>query len=81
MKSIKIKIQTTTEVLIGNKSVNEVLRDIINIGTEAFGYSNSKKESCETLFEDGEYEDYANVMENRVDILEEAILKILNLID
>lgn len=81
MKSIKIKTQTTTEVLIGDKSVNEVLRDIINIGTEAFRYSNSKREGCEILFEDGEYEDYANDMENRVDVLEEAILKILNLID
>ena len=33
------------------------------------------------LYEDGEYEDYRNDMENRVSVLEGAICKILNLLE
>ena len=64
-----------------DKPVNEVLGDIADICHTSLEYSTSKNEGCETLYEDQEYEDYRNDMEDRVSVLESAICKILNLLE
>ncbi len=67
--------------MLGDKSVNEFLGDVADICHTSLEYSTSKQEGCETLYEDGEYEDYRNDMEDRVSVLEGAICKILNLLE
>ena len=65
MKQVKVKIETTVETMLGDKPVNEVLGDIADICHTSLEYSTSKNEGCETLYEDQEYEDYRNDMEDR----------------
>ena len=81
MKQVKIKIETNVEATLGDKPVNELLKDIAKLCHERLQYSTSKNEGCETLYEDQEYEDYRNDMEDRVSVLESAICKILNLLE
>ena len=78
MKQVKVKIETTVETMLGDKPVNEFLGDIADISLE---YSTSKHEGCETLYQDGEYEDYRNDMEDRVSVLEGALCRILDLLE
>ena len=62
--------------MLGDKPVNEVLGDIADICHTSLEYSTSKNEGCETLYEDQEYEDYRNDMEDRVSVLEGALFRI-----
>lgn len=77
MKQIKVKIETT----LGGKPVNELLKDIADLCHERLEYSTSKNEGCEMLYEDQEYEDYRNDMEDRVSVLEGALCQILDLLE
>ena len=81
MKQVKVKIETTVETMLGDRPVNELLVDIADICHTSLEYSTSKHEGCETLYEDQEYEDYRNDMEDRLSVLEGAICKILNLLE
>lgn len=81
MKQVKIKIETTVETMLGDKSVNDILKDIADLCHERLEYSTSKDEGCEKLYEDGEYEDYRNDMEDRVSVLEGALCRILDLLE
>lgn len=81
MKQVKVKVETIVETMIGDKPVNEVLGDIADICHTSLEYSTSKDEGCETLYEDGEYEDYRIDMEYRVATLEGALYKILDLLE
>ena len=81
MKQVKVKIETTVETMLGDKSVNELLGDIADICHTSLEYSTSKNEGCETLYEDGEYEDYRNDMEDRASVLEGALCRILGLLE
>lgn len=49
--------------------MNEILKDITDLCHKRLEYSTSKNERCETLYEDGEYEDYRNDMDDRVFML------------
>lgn len=69
------------KTMLGDKPVNELLGDIADICHTSLEYSTSKNEGCETLYEDQEYEDYRNDMEDRLSVLEGAICKILNLLE
>ena len=77
MKQVKVKIETT----LGGKPVNELLKDIADLCHERLEYSTSKNEGCEILYEDQEYEDYRNDMEDRVSVLEGALCQILDLLE
>lgn len=77
MKQVKVKIETT----LGGKPVNELLKDIADLCHERLRYSTSKNEGCEMLYEDQEYEDYRNDMEDRVSVLEGALCQILDLLE
>lgn len=77
MKQVKIKIETSVETTLGGKSVNELLKDIVDLCHKTLKYSTSKEEGCEMLYEDQEYEDYKNDMEDRVTVLENALNSIL----
>lgn len=81
MKQVKVKIETTVETMLGDKSVNELLGDIADICHTSLEYSTSKNEGCETLYEDGEIEDYKVDMEDRVATLESALYQILDLLE
>lgn len=81
MKQVKVKIETTVETMLGDKPVNELLNDIADLCHERLEYSTSKQEVCEILYEDGEYEDYRNDMEDRVSVLEGALCHILDLLE
>lgn len=81
MKQVKIKIETSVEATLGDKPVNELLKDIAKLCHERLQYSTSKNEGCEMLYEDQEYEDYRNDMEDRVSVLEGALCQILDLLD
>ena len=81
MKSVKVKIETTLETMVGDKPVNELLGDIADICHTSLEYSTSKNEGCETLYKDQEYEDYRNDMEDRISVLEGAICRILELLE
>lgn len=81
MKQVKVKIETTVETMLGDKPVNELLNDIADLCHERLEYSTSKQEECEILYEDGEYEDYRNDMEDRVSVLEGALCHILDLLE
>jgi len=81
MKRVKVKIETTVETMLGDKPVNEVLKEIADLCHERLEYSTSKNEGCEKLYEDQEYEDYRNDMEDRVTVLEGAICRILDLLE
>jgi hypothetical protein len=81
MKRVKVKIETTVETMLGDKPVNELLGDIADICHTSLEYSTSKNEGCETLYEDQEYEDYRNDMEDRVSVLEGAFCRILDLLE
>ena len=81
MKQVKVKVETTVETMLGDKSVNELLGDIADICHESLEYSTSKNERCEMLYEDGEYEDYRNDMEYRVSALEGTLCRILDLLE
>ena len=81
MKQVKVKIETSVETTLGDKPVNELLKDIADLCHERLEYSSSKNEGCETLYEDGEYEDYRNDMEDRVSVLEGALCRILGLLE
>lgn len=81
MKQVKVKIETTVETMLGDKPVNELLVDIADICHTSLEYSISKNEGCETLYEDGEYEDYRNDMYDRVSVLEGALCRILDLLE
>lgn len=81
MKQVKIKIETSVEATLGDKPVNELLKDIAKLCHERLQYSTSKNEGCETLYEDQEYEDYRNDMEDRISVLEGAICRILELLE
>ena len=81
MKQVKVEIKTSVETTLCGKPVNELLKNIADLCHERLEYSTSKNEGCETLYEDGEYEDYRNDMEYRVDTLEGALCQILNLLE
>lgn len=81
MKQVKLKIETTVEAMIGDKPVNELLNDIAKLCHERLEYSTSKQEGCETLYEDQEYEDYRNDMEDRVSVLEGTLCRILDILE
>lgn len=81
MKQVKLKIETTVEAMLGDKPVNELLKDITDLCHERLEYSTSKNEECEKLYENGEYEDYRNDMADRVTVLEGAICRILDLLE
>nr|DAI56918.1 MAG TPA: hypothetical protein [Caudoviricetes sp.] len=81
MKKVETKISTTVEVTVGGKSVNEVLNNISSICHKSIEYSSSKDEGCNTLYEDGELEDYKVDMEDRVATLESALYQILDLLE
>jgi hypothetical protein len=81
MKKVEIVTKTSVEVNLGGKPVNEFLGDITDICHTSLEYSTSKNEGCETLYEDGEYEDYRNDMEDRVSVLEGALCQILDLLE
>lgn len=81
MKPVKIKIETTVEATLGDKSVNDLLKDIADLCHKTLKYSTSKEKGCEMLYEDQEYEDYRNDMEDRVTTLEGAIYQILDLLE
>lgn len=81
MKKFEIKTQTSIEVSLGGKPVNELLGDIADICHTTLEYSTSKQEGCEMLYEDQEYEDYRNDMEYRVETLEGALCQILDLLE
>lgn len=81
MKQVKIKIETSVEATLGDKLVNELLKDIAKLCHERLQYSTSKNEGCEMLYEDQEYEDYRNDMEDRVSVLEGALCRILDLLE
>ena len=81
MKKVETKISTTVEVTVGGESVNEVLNNISSICHKSIEYSSSKDEGCNTLYEDQEYEDYRNDMEDRVSVLEGALCRILDLLE
>lgn len=78
---MKIKIETSVEATLGDKPVNELLKDIAKLCHERLQYSTSKNEGCEMLYEDQEYEDYRNDMEDRVSVLEGALCRILDLLE
>lgn len=78
---MKIKIETSVEATLGDKPVNELLKDIAKLCHERLQYSTSKNEGCEMLYEDQEYEDYRNDMEDRVSVLEGALCHILDLLE
>lgn len=81
MKQVKVKVETIVETMIGDKPVNEVLGDIADICHTSLECSTSKNEECEMLYEDQEYEDYRNDMEDRVSTLEGALCQILDLLE
>jgi hypothetical protein len=81
MKQVKVKIETSVETMLGDKPVNELLKDIANLCHERLKYLTSKNEGCEMLYEDGEYEDYRIDMEDRVATLESALYQILDLLE
>ena len=81
MKRVKVKIETSVEIMLGDKPVNEVLSDVTDICHTSLQYSTSKNEGCEMLYEDQEYEDYINDMEDRVSVLEGALCHILDLLE
>lgn len=81
MKTIKIKTETISEAIIGDKPVNEVLSEIAGLCHDRLRYSTSKQERCEMLCEDGEYKDYGHEMEDRVLALEGALCQILDLLE
>lgn len=81
MKQVKVKIETSVETTLGNKPVNEVLKEIADLCHERLEYSTSKNEGCEMLYEDQEYEDYRDDMEDRVSVLEGALCQILDLLE
>ena len=81
MKPVKIKIETTVEATLGDKPVNDLLKDIADLCHKTLKYSTSKAKGCEMLYEDQEYEDYRNDMEDRVTTLEGAIYQILDLLE
>lgn len=81
MKQVKIKIETTVEATLGDKPVNDLLKDIADLCHKTLKYSTSKEKGCEMLYEDQEYEDYRNDMEDRVITLEGAIYQILDLLE
>ena len=81
MKQVKVKIETTVETMLGDKPVNELLNDIADLCHERLEYSTSKQEECEILYENSEYEDYRNDMEDRVSVLEGALCCILDLLE
>lgn len=70
MRQVKVKIETSVETMLGYKPVNELLKDIADLCHERLQYSTSKEQGCEMLYEDQEYEDYRNDMEDRVATLE-----------
>lgn len=81
MKQVKIKIETTVEATLGDKPINDLLKDIADLCHKTLKYSTSKEKGCEMLYEDQEYEDYRNDMEDRVTTLEGAIYQILDLLE
>lgn len=81
MKRVKVKIEISVEATLGNKPVNELLKDIADLCHERLEYSTSKNEGCEMLYDNGEYEDYRNDMADRVTVLEGAICRILDLLE
>lgn len=81
MKQVEIKIETTVEATLGDKPVNDLLKDIADLCHKTLKYSTSKEKGCEMLYEDQEYEDYRNDMEDRVTTLEGAIYQILDLLE
>lgn len=81
MKRVEIVTKTSVEVNLGGKPVNEFLGDVADICHTSLEYSTSKNEGCETLYEDQEYEDYRNDMEDRISVLEGAICRILDLLE
>lgn len=81
MKQVKIKIETTVEATLGDKPVNDLLKDIADLCHKTLKYSTSKEKGCEMLYEDQEYEDYRNDMEDRVTTLKGAIYQILDLLE
>lgn len=81
MKKVKVKIETSVETTIDGKPVNEILKEIADLCHDRLEYSTSKNEGCETLYEDGEYEDYRNDMEDRISVLEGTLCRILDLLE
>lgn len=81
MKQAKVKIETSVETSIDGKPVNELLQDIADLCHERLEYSTSKNEGCDTLYEDQEYEDYRNNMEDRVSVLEGTLCRILDMLE
>ena len=81
MKKVEIVTKTSVEVNLGGKPVNELLGDIADICHTSLKYSTSKEQGCEMQYEDNEYEDYRNDMEDRVSVLEGALCRILDLLE
>lgn len=81
MKKVKVKIETSVETMLGERAVNDVLKDIADLCYKSLKYSESKEEGCEALYEDGEYEDYRCDMEDRVLTIETTLRQILDMLE
>lgn len=82
MKQVKVKIETSVETLLGDKSVNEILKDICDLCHSGLMYSTSKYEECEKIFyEDKKYEEVYPKMKDRVSVLEGSLCQILDLLE
>lgn len=81
MKQVKVKIETAVETTLGGKPVNEILKDIVDLCHERLEYSTSKEKECEMLYEDNKYELVYDKMSDRASALEEALRRILTLLD
>lgn len=81
MKLLKVEVDISADARLDDKPVNEILGDITDICHTSLEYSTSKNEGCEALYEDQEYEDYRNDMEDRVSVLEGALCRILDLLE
>ena len=77
----KSKNRDNSRTMLGDKPVNGLLNDIADLCHERLEYSTSKQEECEILYEDSEYEDYRNDMEDRVSVLEGCLCRILDLLE
>lgn len=81
MKRVEIETKISVDAKIGEKSVDEYLRDIADICHERLEISTSQNEQCEMLYEDGNYEELYDKMESRISLLEGTLCRILDYLE
>lgn len=80
MKNVHFEIKTIVEAMIGQKTIDELLREVASICHEGLEETTSKTEFYESLYEKGKTDELYKELTDVVSTLEGKLCRILDLL-